>query len=866
MKRLLFSICCLLFAVSPAFGVGTFAYTVATNKIVVTDGTSGAPATFNDMYTADQAGTGTVLNVAENGAANVTLDYQIRPTHSKALIIKCIVAAKTAEADFIFITGTDAWDTAQTESLDVTAGNGTYTTTKRFKTITNLDCSDNAAGGGTVWADGTIAVTQDIWGVVWEIVADGSYLIDCDVEFGDGSTATYFRSAHEFVYWENYSHFSIKANATLDLGESSGDWSKTGSAWSFDLDENFAFLASATAEFGIYGSMIIRRDVIGAWFQQTNGTWIARNSIFSGISGFPGAVVVIGGGTTTWTDVKSMGLQSITAYVTPTFSNIHLHDVFYGLSSYGSATPSISNLKITDSGYVEVYVTEVDTSLNLIDPDFTISSIIINNATASCTRKQTCNIHVADEDGADLETVTVQCQTFGNVVSTDAGSTFYKCILDHTSGVFATDLTANKWVLTTAAYAAKAGCVGGAGTGAWVTGIAYVAAASEFSVATDSGGDIAEQTIDYKKWIGTSEALLTYSPHTFTLTYGGDTHVVDDFTVSAPVVWNLEFPPQATLLSAIYAATITNATGTDIAADIIALKAETVSILEDTAAIQGKLPTNKIMGSSDVDNHDTDIDSILTDTTAYDTDAEYATAIWGALVASYTGETTFGGEMGGLDPNITLILADTSAFDTAAEYAAAIWNAATGSYGGAGTYGQAAEDVLADTAAYDTDAEHAAAIWNALMATYTTEASFGGEVQQLDPNITLIKAVTDVMRALTTTVADDNDANSFTLTAGAAAADAYRGATIYVRDATDAHWESRTVYEWTAGRIVEVDLPFSFTPAVDDVVILWGMGYFPMDVYDNQPVTPPPGVITIDRTAASGGGGTATLNAEGDDP
>ncbi len=38
------------------------------------------------------------------------------------------------------------------------------------------------------------------------------------------------------------------------------------------------------------------------------------------------------------------------------------------------------------------------------------------------------------------------------------------------------------------------------------------------------------------------------------------------------------------------------------------------------------------------------------------------------------------------------ILADTSAYDTDAEYAAAIWNALTNAYGGVGTYGQAIED------------------------------------------------------------------------------------------------------------------------------------------------------------------------------
>jgi len=91
--------------------------------------------------------------------------------------------------------------------------------------------------------------------------------------------------------------------------------------------------------------------------------------------------------------------------------------------------------------------------------------------------------------------------------------------------------------------------------------------------------------------------------------------------------------------------------------------------------------------------------------------------------------------------------------------------------------------------------------------------------------------------------------------------------TIYIQDATDSHWESRMIYDWTAARVVEVDVPFGFTPAVADVVILWGMGYFPIDVYDNQPTTPPPTVITIDRTAGGGGGGgTVTLNAEGDDP
>lgn len=91
-------------------------------------------------------------------------------------------------------------------------------------------------------------------------------------------------------------------------------------------------------------------------------------------------------------------------------------------------------------------------------------------------------------------------------------------------------------------------------------------------------------------------------------------------------------------IASLVTAVITNATGTDIAADIIALKAETVTILADTNEIQGKLPTNKIMGSSDVDNHDTDIDSILADTNELQVD-DYPTSL--AAIKAKTDQLEF---------------------------------------------------------------------------------------------------------------------------------------------------------------------------------------------------------------------------------
>ena len=122
----------------------TFTYDEATNKVVQTEGTAGTPATFADFVTADRAGTGTDLLVAASPGAAVNLTYAVRPVEDLAILVKCIVANKSAEADFIFITGKDWRGAAQTESIDVTAGDGSYTSTKYWSEITTLDCSDGA--------------------------------------------------------------------------------------------------------------------------------------------------------------------------------------------------------------------------------------------------------------------------------------------------------------------------------------------------------------------------------------------------------------------------------------------------------------------------------------------------------------------------------------------------------------------------------------------------------------------------------------------------------------------------------------------------------------------------------------------------
>jgi len=100
-------------------------------------------------------------------------------------------------------------------------------------------------------------------------------------------------------------------------------------------------------------------------------------------------------------------------------------------------------------------------------------------------RKYTCNIHIADKDGVDLAGVVVDCEDqFGNPV--------------------------------------------------WAAG----------TVVTNATGDIAEQIITYKQWVGLAETLTDYSPHIFTISKAGyETQVLDEITVDHPIVWHEELLP-----------------------------------------------------------------------------------------------------------------------------------------------------------------------------------------------------------------------------------------------------------------------------------------------------------------------------------
>ncbi len=452
---------------------GTFAYTKSTNTAVVTAGTSGSPADFASFVVADRAGSVTLLAATAGLSPTLPLTYQITPVEKLALLISFVVASKTAEADYIFITGTDAWDAAQTESIDVSAGNGTYVSTKRFRTITNIDCSDNAAGGGTVWADGTVAVTQPQWGVIWDY-GNGQYRVDSVFSIGDATTATYFKSTSEAAKI-TITGWRVRESATLHLLTSrwSCYWSSTGSTQSWGtliLDGSYlGFSFSATArEVAIYSTVDIDNSII------------AQESAYStcGVS-FRGAN----------TNINNLYIKNLyygfwvnAAIVS---NKVSTEACYYGIYSNSGGAASV-----TGSSWAGATV-DIRTGgmsgniLSSIDAQIPISTTEISHADGIIYKKCTCNINVCDKDGVAISGAVVDCE----------------------------DTTA---------------------TAVWAAG----------TVTTDASGNITQQTITYKKWLGTAETLTTYSPHKFTISKAGyQTLVLDAITVDHPIVWHLELQP-----------------------------------------------------------------------------------------------------------------------------------------------------------------------------------------------------------------------------------------------------------------------------------------------------------------------------------
>jgi hypothetical protein len=468
-----------------------FAYTVATNTVVVTGGTSGTPATFADFVTADRAGTGTSLKAATAASKTLTLTYPVRPVELLAIVVKLIVASKTTETDYLFITGTDAWDAAQTESIDVSAGNGTYTSTKRWRTITNISCDDAVDGSGTVWADGTLAVTQDIWGVIWNLGDSVTYVkqyrVDAIFKIGDASTSTYFTETKCQVVFSDLKYFQTTAAAVATFGvKNSATSAKSGchiiTVQNSNVSTEFQNLGTLNLYDTIWqelGSQIgyqCMQHTFGGTHELIQDSFLFKNT--GGLKSSPTIYNVFvnecWNGITLWQAGSATGL-------------VRDSGLYYGVCGFFNGSFTLINSTFLTFPQPTFRIT-FPTVIYLIDCIATSWTFSITNASGAVWDQHYCDINVCDKDGVAISGAVVDCE----------------------------DVTA---------------------TAVWTAG----------TVTTDANGDITKQTITRRKWVGTTPTLTTYSPHKFTISKAGyQTLVLENITVSSPIKWHVELQPAGT--------------------------------------------------------------------------------------------------------------------------------------------------------------------------------------------------------------------------------------------------------------------------------------------------------------------------------
>jgi len=324
--------------------------------------------------------------------------------------------------------------------------------------------------GGT---EGTPATFTDIqvandgggWGQITNL-CDRSYCLSANLKIGDGFISTFLNVNNEQIS-QKYKHFEVKANATLSLD---------GSHWYFQAKHLSPSYLNG-------GTINLQRSLL--WYR---GSHLSASS---GVIDFDDSIIVTDSASNSFIfyqnvsgSIDNLYCQKIRDFsmrsANITTKTINVNESADGIG--GAQPPLGATFTVKDAlvtGFTSHDTRADRIHLVLENPRFHITTPYILQNNYFIKESYTCNIHIADKDGANLGTVNVKCE----------------------------DKDDNEI----------------------------------FSVNTDGAGDIAEQIITYKKWIDTTETLTTYSPHKFTISKAGyETMVLDEITVDAPIVWHLE--------------------------------------------------------------------------------------------------------------------------------------------------------------------------------------------------------------------------------------------------------------------------------------------------------------------------------------
>lgn len=336
-------------------------YNAGINVIIVTGYTEAVPCTFLDIYNADKAGTLSLharTGITGTDGAAVAVDRAERPADYIVLggssnDLYITVANWNGTTATIRITGTDRDGTAQTEDIVVNA-NGTYYTTKWFKTITHTQVT--AATVTTFDYD----LTQGQWGVSWNEGTNQFYL-DCSLYIGNGWTVTYVASENEHIKIEDKLRWTANSNFRMGQIDGNGDTYNggllevAGTDWSADFGNYDMSSGVCSAKFYnskiITGAGIIFGKSVGSAFIAIDSIIICQGFALYGTGSILKNLII---------DNAIYGF-GIRATYTSDIENVTIKRSTYGFYFFGSYVGTVQNSLAENNTYdIGVSMANVD--------------------------------------------------------------------------------------------------------------------------------------------------------------------------------------------------------------------------------------------------------------------------------------------------------------------------------------------------------------------------------------------------------------------------------------------------------------------------------------------------------------------------
>ena len=370
--------------------------------------------------------------------------------------------------------------------------------------VTWNDVWDWDDGGGSSGGDGDVPIdgggTAKVSTFVLEIVKDAVYLVLANkiIWYGDGSTPSYFRSIQEQIYFESGAYDQVQNAATKDM---------IGSCYRYVDPVTSPGMSTASSIWNMRECLIIFKNEVSNIAFRNAGTW--KNVVFQGnsaaaigsvridihnadlvmeritLSGFGNSLVMFTSLNTTPEDVKVQ------------YGNYVIQGQGVGITFLG--------LKVGDGITNGIKTWGATTTLNLVNPTGNaLGTNAISHDGSWIKEQYTFNLHIRDKNFTDLAGAAVDCE-YANLVEGSDGKS-YKCIQDHTA-IDATHkpITGSDWGSFWELFDDEVNPDPQVG-GDWDTEFDYKSGATEFSTqTTDADGNIPEQTIQFKKWVRTSE-------------------------------------------------------------------------------------------------------------------------------------------------------------------------------------------------------------------------------------------------------------------------------------------------------------------------------------------------------------------------